>query len=122
LSQIFVSNREQHNISAFSIFGNHLYSFGQVGIDESLFRPTGIACDNHNRRLLVVDKDNHRIAIFSLDGGFISTFGRHGKGDGEFSYPWDVDVSSTGDKIVVSDTKNHRIQLFDRYAKIESKE
>ncbi len=34
---------------------------------------------------------------------------------GEFNYPWDIDVSPSGDKIVVSDSKNHRIQLFDRF-------
>lgn len=49
--------------------------------------------------------------IFKLDGTFILTFGEKGCRNGQFNYPWDVACNSHG-QIVVSDTRNHRIQIF----------
>jgi DNA-binding beta-propeller fold protein YncE len=68
-----------------------------------------------NRRLVVVDKDNHRVVFLTMDGEYISYFGTRGHGNGEFSYPWDVDISPDGNLIVVTDSRNHRIQLFDKF-------
>ena len=42
---------------------------------------------------------------------FVGKFGEKGSKNGQFNYPWDVAVNSEGN-IVVSDTRNHRIQLF----------
>ncbi len=39
------------------------------------------------------------------------TFGEKGSKPGQFNYPWDVACNSK-DQILVSDTRNHRIQLF----------
>lgn len=33
---------------------------------------------------------------------------------GMFSFPWDVDVDALGTHIVVADSRNKRVQLFDR--------
>ena len=41
----------------------------------------------------------------------MSTFGEKGSKHGQFNYPWDVDVNRAG-IIAVTDTRNHRIQLF----------
>jgi tripartite motif-containing protein 71 len=87
-------------------------------------------------RLVVTDKDNHRMQIFTLDGlllnvivyfcicflqylyfdhhtsgEFILKFGEKGSGNGQFLYPWDVATNSKN-QILVSDTRNHRLQLF----------
>ena len=40
-------------------------------------------------------------------------FGKFGSADGEFQYPWDVAVNTKG-QIAVSDSRNHRVQLFDQ--------
>jgi sugar lactone lactonase YvrE len=42
---------------------------------------------------------------------FMGKWGGLGGGDGQFSFPWDVDVASNGD-VYVADTENHRIQRF----------
>ena len=47
-------------------------------------------------------------------------FGKFGTGDGEFQYPWDVAVNSKG-QIAVSDSRNHRVQLFDAKGKFLTK-
>ena len=38
-------------------------------------------------------------------------FGEKGSGNGQFNYPWDVACNSKN-RIMVSDTRNHRLQLF----------
>ena len=42
---------------------------------------------------------------------FSSSFGSHGSGDGQFNYPWDITLDSTGNVYVVEGS-GHRIQVF----------
>lgn len=49
--------------------------------------------------------------ILLMDGTFVHEFGKKGYEPGDFNYPWDVAVNSEC-QIVVSDTRNHRVQLF----------
>ena len=49
--------------------------------------------------------------MFSGRGEFILKFGERGSKIGQFNYPWDVAVNSDNN-ILVSDTRNHRVQLF----------
>lgn len=46
-----------------------------------------------------------------MDGLFLLCFGEKGSRYGQFNYPWDVAANSEC-QIVVSDTRNHRVQLF----------
>lgn len=46
-----------------------------------------------------------------MEGLFLLSFGEKGSRAGQFNYPWDVAVNSEC-QIVVSDTRNHRVQLF----------
>jgi sugar lactone lactonase YvrE len=48
-----------------------------------------------------------------IKGIYTAGFGSHGDGNGHFKVPYDVCVSPDGSKIVVADTSNHRIQIFD---------
>ena len=47
-------------------------------------------------------------------------FGEKGSKPGQFNYPWDVATNSR-DQILVSDTRNHRIQLFSPHGDFLSK-
>lgn len=46
-----------------------------------------------------------------MEGEFLRSFGEHGEKQGQFCYPWDVAVN-TACEIAVTDTRNHRVQLF----------
>ena len=46
-----------------------------------------------------------------MDGEFLLKFGEKGSGHAQFLYPWDCAVNSK-QEILVSDTRNHRLQLF----------
>ena len=52
------------------------------------------------------------MAIYTLDGSFIQAFGRKGYKNGEFNYPWGVATSPKDDLVVVADSRNHRLQMF----------
>lgn len=46
-----------------------------------------------------------------MEGSYLMSFGEKGCQNGQFNYPWDVAVNMAC-QIVVSDTRNHRVQLF----------
>ncbi|KAL7671296.1 hypothetical protein ACOME3_006197 [Neoechinorhynchus agilis] len=130
---VFVADRCNHNVKMLNPNLKFLVSIGRIGIAAGEFnRPSGVACDNNLGRLLVCDKDNHRIQIFSMSDIFarlismtalkkhdgvvlepIVVFGCQGSGRGQFNYPWDIAVNENS-QFVITDTKNLRLQLFDR--------
>ena len=61
---------------------------------------------------MVCDSENHRVQVFELNGKFITKFGTKGSGVGEFNIPVSTTVLSDG-RIVVTDFRNHRIQIFE---------
>ena len=44
---------------------------------------------------------------------FISCFGSFGDREGEFNYPWGIDLDQS-ENIYVADWRNNRIQIFDK--------
>ncbi|CAG7838060.1 unnamed protein product [Allacma fusca] len=116
--QIFVADRELHEILVYGPTGDFEFRFGGLGQAEGkFFRPTALAYDDTHDRILVADKDNHRIQIFTPQGKFLKSFGRKGSYTGQFFFPWGIDVSRDGKYIAVADSRNHRIQLFDKDGK-----
>lgn len=50
--------------------------------------------------------------VFQSDGTFVGKFGTCGKGEGNLEHPHYIAVSNTN-RVIVSDSNNHRIQVFD---------
>ena len=59
----------------------------------------------------VLEFTSHRVSIFDHTGEYIKSFGKKGDKDGEFGGAYGVAVSDEG-YVYVSDTDNHRIQVF----------
>jgi len=76
--------------------------------------PIALAYDNLNNRVLVVDGNLILIfdSDFNSDSFSITRFGYEGTGPGGFSTPQDIAIDPKG-KILVADTFNNRIQIFD---------
>ena len=74
-----------------------------------LVRPTGIAYDPVRDRLYVADAQAHHIAVFDGQGRHLTDLGQRGTGDGEFNFPTDVKVTSSGD-LMVCDALNCRVE------------
>ena len=59
------------------------------------------------------DISNNRIVKIDLDGTVIKSTGKKGDGPGEFNYPNGIRLSKD-DKLYVCDTRNNRIQVFNK--------
>lgn len=89
-----------------------LYSFGKKGgVAGKLARPRGMALDEENGRIFIVDWLRHAVSAFDLNGEFLFDFGGKGLSRGWFLYPTDVCLDSHGN-VLVSDTFNDRVQVF----------
>ena len=82
------------------------------GLDSSTTNP------NPDQRLYVADTGNHRISVwkYNTDSTIVThfkNFGQCGNADGQFCSPEDVVVGPNG-LVYVTDTGNHRVQVFDK--------
>lgn len=55
--------------------------------------------------------------VFQSDGTFVGKFGSMGSGEGQLEHPHYIAVSNTN-RVIVSDSNNHRIQVFDVNGKV----
>lgn len=81
------------------------------GKNADLKRPTGIAINEGNGRVYVVDTLGHDIKVFDLEGKHLFTFGKRGEKDGEFNFPTHIFVAND-DTVYVTDELNFRVQVF----------
>lgn len=93
---------------------------GKEGNAPGEFRePRGIALDSQER-IIVCDSGNSRIQIFDRELKPIAVFGKPSSDDdkspGTFAGPSGV-TTDDRDNIIVADTHNHRLQIFDRDGK-----
>jgi sugar lactone lactonase YvrE len=75
---------------------------------------SGIAVDEKNGLIYVVDTRKHIVNVYSLhDYKKLRTIGKRGHEKGEFNFPTNIAIDSEG-KIYVVDTGNFRVQVFDK--------
>lgn len=85
----------------------------QVFLGHGLFKaPHGITVTPDDRTL-VTDVERKEIFIIQENGSNALCFGGSGQRPGLFAYPHAVAYDAEHKRIVVSDTHNHRIQVFD---------
>ncbi|HDD35711.1 MAG TPA: hypothetical protein ENF30_02805 [Candidatus Desulfofervidus auxilii] len=99
-----------------------LFKFGQKGGSSGkLSRPRGIAVDEKNQWIFVVDYMRHTISVYTYQGKYLFEFGGKGWGAGWFQYPNGIWVDPT-QKVLVADTFNQRIQVLRVKAILSSEE
>jgi hypothetical protein len=140
-NNIIVSDSTNFNMQIFSNTGTFISKFGSGGpangrfsfgpshgsiaIDKSdniyvvdLNAPEQVAYCYKNKRIAIADSQNHRIIIWELYASlgnvgvqFFTKFGSLGTTNGRFNSPSGIAFDMDGN-IVVADTTNSRIQIF----------
>jgi uncharacterized protein (TIGR03663 family) len=114
---IFVADSGNHRIVVFSPEGKFIRTWGTFGSEPGTFNePWGLAVDDEV--IYVADTWNHRIQKFDHQGSLLSVIGQSGSpsagqdGGGLFFGPRDIVILNDGN-LLVTDTGNHRLQIFD---------
>lgn len=114
--RVYVTDTVLRKALVYDAHGKHLFDMGDMNLLE---RPVGIAINNELKRVYIVDTRKHKAFVFDFSGQFLFEFGRRGSGDGEFNFPANLFIDSTG-KVYVTDM-NFRVQVFDAEGKFLSK-
>ena len=103
--------------TSFALVGT-LGQTGTPGADNAhLSNPTGVAIDSANGRILVADTGNDRVQLFDANSlaliGTIGVAGTPGADNGHLSAPQAAVLDPASGYLLVADTGNGRIQVFD---------
>jgi DNA-binding beta-propeller fold protein YncE len=107
-SQIFVADSIKASILVFDLDGKFMKEFEVNQNVSDISEPYGVFV--YDNLIFVSDIGDYSVKIFDLDGNFVKKFGQYGDPYGEFKYP--VYTVTDGEKIIVSDARNFRIQIF----------
>lgn len=122
----YVSDELNHRIQKFDVNGNFLAVYGSYGSANGQFSvQQGLSIDS-NDRLYVADTYNSRIQVFQTSPTWqhLKSFGTYGAYDyyniwsyqsGIFNRPRGVFVEPTNNKVVVADSGNNRVMVYDTY-------
>lgn len=87
-------------------------SLGQKGGSPgTMSTPSGLAVDEAQGVIYVVDYMRHSVLAYDEKGTFQFEFGGRGTGPGWFNYPSDILVDNEG-RLVVADRFNRRVQIL----------
>ena len=113
---IIVVDKGNKLVKIFSDDGQILF---HIGTEDSFITP--FHCIQHDNYLIVSDRGDHCVKVFNREEGtFLYKFGKKGDGNGEFSAPGGLSVNKAG-HLMVCDTGNHRIQVFELNGKLVTK-
>lgn len=97
-------------IARFSADGGWLGSFGGPGgTDGLLSRPKGVATAADGR-IFVTDDERDAVLVYGSDGTFQFAIGSPGDAPGSFQGP--AGLAITGNRLIVADSLNGRVQVF----------
>lgn len=96
---------------------------GHAPAPGDLNYPMGVAVDSRTRRLFVADTWNGRIQVYNFDASataydaaHATSIGSPGEAPGQLDAPQSLAFDADRQRLLVADTNNHRVQIFDPYA------
>jgi DNA-binding beta-propeller fold protein YncE len=125
--RLFVSDGKLHRVLVFktSREGEKVNHEVENVIEEGLQDPVGLAIDEENRFLYVVDTQQDQVLVYDADTlKLLRRIGTSGKNHwlttpGDFAAPSNVAVDKEGN-VYVTDTLNNRVEIFDPDGKFVS--
>ena len=102
---LLVANYGNNCITIFTLDGTCVGRFDK----GQLSYPFGLTTDMHG--FVLVTNNNHCVTVFDQDGACVYQFGSNGSANGQFSNPYGIAISPSGN-IYVADYSNMRVQIF----------
>lgn len=110
---IYIADTLNQRILIFDNIENTFRSIELRDADEEPVKPYDIDVDN-DKNLFILDALNHRALKFNVQGELIAEWGERGNNPNQMRYPGGCAISSDGTFFYVTDTNNHRIQIFQK--------
>jgi diguanylate cyclase (GGDEF)-like protein len=110
-----ISSRRNDVPGATRLQALRLKTLGKGG-GRTFLNPAAVAVDDLGY-LWVADSQNHEVKKLDDDGGLLQVFGGMGQARGRLTVPLDLDHD--GERLVVADTGNRRIQAFGVSGRVE---
>ena len=105
---LFIADAFNNRVQVFTDKGEFRSIIGLPESGVTLGFPYALALGPQND-LFVIEYMTARVSRFDLkDSRLLGRFGTPGRGEGEFSTPWGIDVNSKG-TVLVADTDNRRV-------------
>lgn len=95
--------------------GAQVLGDGEAGYGDDQFdEPRGaVWVPSHQDWLITSEGLGHRVKVSDVrTGAMICKFGEQGRGEGRFSFPWGVAITSDSSLVLVADFINHRVQVL----------
>ena len=110
--RIFVAEKGNNRVQVFDSEANFITSFGEKSGSNKMISPYGIFIREDT--VYVTLTGQHCIQMYTCQGVFVREKGRQGKEEGRLKSPTGIDGDKVRGKVLVCDTGNNRIQLFDK--------
>ena len=91
--------------------GDHVKFFGDKSGSHKMSGPYGICIDNNHA--YVTQSALNCVHVYTPNGMFVKKFGKEGNKDGRFILPSSITSISAKKQILICDTGNNRVQIFD---------
>ena len=109
---VYVADTVNSRIQSFTEEGQFI---GQWETRDSFGNPkypSGVAVDQASGNVYVLSSIDREVLRFSPTGTLLGKWGSYGTGDGQFEFPWSIDVFGSGD-VYVTDVGTKSVQRFD---------
>ena len=118
---LWVTDVAQHVVLKFTAVGEQLLVLGRAGIagsgSDEFNKPTDVAFSATGEVYVSDGYVNSRVKKYAADGRLLKMWGEPGSGAGQLNVPHAIITDSTG-RIVVGDSGNQRVQVFDSQGKL----
>ncbi len=107
-------------VQVFNNDGTYLRTIGSFGEQpDQLWDVGGVAVDNTNNRVYVVNKNTNQVKMYTAtEGAYIESIGGYGSEVTKFTEHSGISINPITSTLSVADTGNHRVQSFVSGARI----
>ena len=108
---LYVVEKGNSRVQIFTTSGDHIKFFADKSGSNKMSGPYGICIANNH--VYVTQSTLNCVYVYTPNGSYSKRFGREGSKEGRFSLPSSLTALPAKKQILICDTGNNRIQIFD---------